>query len=227
MKNASDLQNKLGDQPFTKRPDQFGFVVPDLHQAIKDWLDQGVGPWFTLGPGRVDTEYLGNSSCPKLILAYCQVGAVQLELIQPLDGEATSYRDFLAAGRSGFQHCGFYIEPHEYERSIAQATASGAKVQQTLSFSGAHFAYFVMAAPIGSPMDRVQLGDVGLGKASAVRNSVTAGYEIGELIEFKTEIRALFAKVTEAATTWDGKSNPVRNLLGPVAEAGFEMQQLG
>ena len=65
---------------------QFGYVVPDLAQAIKGWIDQGVGPWFTVGPVVVtDYKYLERPSRPLLIFGFCQVGGVQLELIQPLD----------------------------------------------------------------------------------------------------------------------------------------------
>ena len=64
-----------------------------------------------------------------------------------------------------------------------------------------------------------RLEEVAPEKANAVRNSVAGGCEIGELIEFQPRIREMFAKVTQAAATWDGKAMPVRHLLGPVATA--------
>jgi hypothetical protein len=205
-----------------KSADQFGYVVPDLEQAIKGWIDQGVGPWFTAGPVVVtDNKYLERPSRPLLIFGFCQVGGVQLELIQPLDDEPSSYRAFLAAGRSGFQHCGFFVEPHDYQRSVAQAKACGATIQQMMSFSGAHFAYFFLPARVGSLMERIRLGEVAPEKANAVRNSVAGGCEIGELLEFQPRIREMFEKVTQAAATWDGKARPVCHLLGPVEEAAI------
>ena len=205
-----------------KKADQFGYVVPDLKQAIKGWIDRGVGPWFTVGPVVVtDYKYLERPSRPLLIFGFCQVGGVQLELIQPLDDAPSSYRAFLAAGRSGFQHCGFFVEPHDYQRSVARAEASGATIQQMMSFSGAHIVYFFLSARIGSPMDRIRLGEVASEKADAVRNSVAGGCEIGELLEFQPRIREMSAKVAQAAATWDGKARPVRHLLGPVAEAAI------
>ena len=204
-----------------KDADQFGYVVPDLEQAIKGWIDQGVGPWLTVGPVVVaDNKYLERPSRPLLIFGFCQVGGVQLELIQPLDDEPSSYRAFLAAGRSGFQHCGFCVEPHDYQRSVAQAKASGAAIQQRMSFSGAHFDYFFLSPRVGSPMERIRLGAVAPEKGNAVRNSVAGGCEIGELIEFQPRIREMFARVTQAAATWDGKAGP-SPLLGPVAEAAI------
>ena len=205
-----------------KSADQFGYVVPDLGQAIKRWIDQGVGPWLTVGPVVVtDNKYLERPSRPLIIFGFCQVGGVQLELIQPLDDEPSSWRAFLAAGRSGFQHCGFCVEPHDYQRSVARAKASGATSQQMMSFSGAHFPYFFLPARVGSPMERIRLGEVAPEKANAVRNSVAEGCEIGELIEFQPRIRENFAKIAQAAATWDGKARPVRQLLGPVAETAI------
>jgi Glyoxalase/Bleomycin resistance protein/Dioxygenase superfamily len=205
-----------------KSADQFGYVVPDLEQAIKGWIDQGVGPWFTAGPVVVtDYKYLERPSRPLLIFGFCQVGGVQLELIQPLDDEPSSYRAFLAAGRSGFHHCGFFVEPRDYQRSVAQAKASGAMIQQMMSFSGAHIAYFFLSARVGSPMERIRLGEVAPEKANAVRDSVAGGCEIGELLEFQPRTREMYAKVAQAAVTWDGKATPVRHLLGPVAEAAI------
>ena len=53
VENRMEHLSKLidADNPLLgKSADQFGYVVPDLEQAIKGWIDQGVGPWFTAGP---------------------------------------------------------------------------------------------------------------------------------------------------------------------------------
>jgi hypothetical protein len=155
------------------------------------------------------------------MFGFCQVGGVQLELIQPFDNEPSSWRAFLATGRSGLQHCGFCVEPRDYQRSVAQAKASGATIQQMLSFSGARFAYFSPPARVGSPIEQIRLGEVAPEKANAVRNSVAKGCEIVELIEFQPRIREMFAKVAQAAAAWDGKARPVRHLIGPVAKAAL------
>ena len=205
-----------------KAADQLGYVVPDLEQAMMGWIDRGVGPWLTVGPVVVtDNKYLERPSRPLLMFGFCQVGGVQLELIQPLDDEPSSWRAFLAAGWSGFHHCGFCVEPRDYQRSIARARASGATMLQMMSFSGARFAYFLPPGRVGSPIERMRLEEVAPEQANAVRASVAGGCAIGELIEFQPRIREMFATVTRAAATWDGKSRPVRHLLGPVAKAGI------
>ena len=51
-----------------KSADQLGYVVPDLEQAIKGWIDQGIGPWLTIGPVVVtDNKYLERPSRPLIM----------------------------------------------------------------------------------------------------------------------------------------------------------------
>jgi hypothetical protein len=202
--------------------DQFGYVVPDFEQAIRRWIAHGIGPWLTVGPVVVtDTVYLERPSRPLLMFGFCQVGGVQLELIQPLDDEPSSWRAFLAAGRSGLQHCGFCVQPHDYEWAVAQAKASSAPIHQMLSFSGARFAYVSLPARPLCSMEQIRLGEIAPQKADAVRNSIAQGCEIVELIEFQPRIRQMFAKVAQAAATWDGKTRPVRHLMEPAAVAAI------
>lgn len=62
--------------PFSRPPDQLGFVVPAIERTITEWLQQGVG--------------------------FYQASKLHPELIQPADDEASAYRDFVAgqAGRA-------------------------------------------------------------------------------------------------------------------------------
>ena len=116
---------------------------------------------------------------------------------------------------------GYRLIPAATTSSLARARASGATMLQMMSFSGARFAYFLPPGRVGSPMERIRLEEVAPEQANAVRASVAGGCKIGELIEFQPRIREMFATVTQAAATWDGKSRPVRHLLGPVAKAGI------
>jgi hypothetical protein len=66
------------------------------------------------------------------------------------------------------------------------------------------------------------------GKAEAVREWIRDSSDqicnVLELIEFTPDIRGLFARVTEAAATWDGTTNPVRHLVSPLESVAFEAQ---
>jgi hypothetical protein len=227
---AAYAQDKPDRQPFAQKVDQLGNVVPDLEQAMKWWLERGVGPWFTLGPALMEhNEYLGKPSSPGVIIALAQVGGVQLELIQPVDKEPSAYRDFLAAGKYGLEHCGFVVEKSKYENAVAQALAAGATMQEKASFLGSHFAYLFMP-PIDSLMERIELGDVSPQKADAIREWVRKSTDpvcnIGEVIESSDVMREVFAKVTQGAATWDGKTDPIRNILNPVERAGLDVHEL-
>lgn len=59
-------------------------------------------------------------------------------------------------------------------------------------------------------MERVRLGNVSPAKAEAVRNSVAAGCEIGELIPVSDMVADMFEKVRDGSANWDGKTDPPR-----------------
>jgi hypothetical protein len=224
-------QDKPDSQPFAKKVDQLGSVVPDLEAAIEWWLLRGVGPWYTLGPALLEhNEYLGKASSPGVVIALAQMGGVQIELIQPVDKRPSAYLDFLNAGNHGLQHCGFFADAAQYDNAVAQALASGAMMQETASFAGSRFAYLSMQR-IESPMDRVDLGDATPAKVAALREwiqkSTVPVCDIGEMIEHGEATQETFAKVSEAAATWDGKTDPVRNILNPAEQAGLETYELG
>ncbi len=187
-----------GRSPFSRPIDQLGFVVPDLEKAIRGWLELGVGPWFTMGGAVLEgSEYQGKVSVPKIDVALGQNGHLQLELIQPVNDESSSYRDFLSAGHQGIQHFGLIVE--DFERAIAAAEAEGRKVLQKGSWSGVHFVYYEMTELIGSPIELIELNDTS---------------------------RQMFAKIREAADAWDGKTDPVRHLLSPVMRVGYKLETM-
>ena len=60
------------------------------------------------------------------------------------DERPSAYRDFLAAGREGFQHVSSWLTRPEYDETMARALASGAGVahEGSIAPSGVRFAYF-------------------------------------------------------------------------------------
>jgi glyoxalase/bleomycin resistance protein/dioxygenase superfamily protein len=222
-------QDKSDSQPFANKVDQLGNVVPDLEPAIKWWLERGVGPWYTLGPGLLEhNEYLGKPSTPGVIIALAQVGGVQVELIQPVDNEPSAYRDFLAAGKYGLEHCGYYVGAPEYDKAVANALGTGATMQMSASFAGNPFAYLFMA-PV-APMNRIDPGDASPQKRDAIREWLEKSTDhvcsVGEVIPYSNMLRGMFTKVAEGAAAWDGKTEPVRNVLNPMERAGLSVYEL-
>jgi methylmalonyl-CoA/ethylmalonyl-CoA epimerase len=93
---------------------QIGIVVPDLDRAT-ELLGSlfGIGPFrFIDWPNRPDAKYWyrGEEQEIKIRQAFVQVGNLELEFIQPVEGERNAYRDFLEERGGGIHHVLFEVE---------------------------------------------------------------------------------------------------------------------
>lgn len=92
---------------------QVAIAVYDvLTVAANYWNILGIGPWDIYeweSPLVRDRKYYGKPAWAKERIGYAQVGAVQLELVQPIDGPSI-YRDFLEEHGEGIHHLQFQVE---------------------------------------------------------------------------------------------------------------------
>ena len=165
-------------------------MVRDLDAALQYWTEAlGVGPFFVLPKlSPEEFRYLGQPSPPPLIsIAFANSGDMQVELIQQHDDHPSAYRDFLEAGREGIQHVGAWLNPKDYDATLAGQLAAGVSVvhEGRIPGRGVRFAYFATEAPAG------------------------VMYEISDLIQPHTY--PLHQMIAVAAQEWDG-SDPVREL---------------
>jgi len=97
-----------------KRPVQIGIVVKDLDRATRLLTELfGIGPFrFIEWPNRPDSKYYfrGKEEQIKIRQAFTQVGPLELELIQPLEGEKNAYYEFLKEKGGGIHHILFDVE---------------------------------------------------------------------------------------------------------------------
>lgn len=97
-----------------KHPVQIGVVVPDLDQATRLLTSLfGIGPFrFIEWPNRPDSKYFfhGKEERIRIRQAFAQVGPLELELIQPLEGERNAYRQFLDERGGGIHHVLFDVD---------------------------------------------------------------------------------------------------------------------
>ena len=105
---------------------QLGFVVRDLDAAVAHWTQvRGVGPFLFLdkGTGRPPNPSLfrGEPTVVELRLAFGFLGAVQIELIEQVNDAPSPYREFLAQGREGLQHLGYWVHDHAEARRRVEA----------------------------------------------------------------------------------------------------------
>jgi catechol 2,3-dioxygenase-like lactoylglutathione lyase family enzyme len=88
---------------------QLGFVVRDTDETAR-YYEQvfGLGPWTIMDGETEDCTNRGEPVTIRGKIGIAQVGAVQLELIQILDGESI-HSEFLQERGEGLHHIGFYV----------------------------------------------------------------------------------------------------------------------
>jgi hypothetical protein len=163
---------------------QNGYVVRDLDHAIQQWINAGVGPWFTLRNTEQSAMFFrGERSDPVLSIAWSNSGDLQIELIQPHGDRPSVYREFLDAGHEGIHHVAFWAE--DFDEVMEHAARAGWTVVQSGDGGGtARFAYL----------------DLGVGGT------------IVEIMELTAGTRGMNDQIRDAADQWDG-TDPVRSLF--------------
>jgi hypothetical protein len=106
-----------GLHPILGPATQLGFVVRDVEAAMRHWIEVfGVGPFICMERGTSQpapvTRMRGQPVVVELKLAFGFMGEVQIELIEQRNDAPSPYREFLAAGREGLQHLGFWSHDH-------------------------------------------------------------------------------------------------------------------
>lgn len=97
-----------------KRPVQVGIVVANL-EAATTTLETlfGAGPFrFIEWPNRPESKYWfrGEEQPIKIRQAFVQIGPLELEFIQPIEGEKNAYRQFLDEKGGGIHHMLFEVD---------------------------------------------------------------------------------------------------------------------
>ena len=96
-----------------KEINQIGIAVWDVQKVAENyWNILGIGPWDIYeweAPLTYDRTYHGKPSWAREKIALAQVGAVQLELCQPVDGDSV-YHGFLTKHGEGLHHLNFAVD---------------------------------------------------------------------------------------------------------------------
>jgi catechol 2,3-dioxygenase-like lactoylglutathione lyase family enzyme len=114
---------------------QVALVVHDLEQVAKNyWTILGIGPWAIYeweAPLVYDRTYHGQRAWARERIALAQVGAVQLELVQPVEGPSI-YRDWLEAHGEGLHHMNFLVD--DVDQTVAALAEIGVPTMQSGRF---------------------------------------------------------------------------------------------
>lgn len=174
---------------------QLGYVVPDVHAAMRHWIEgPGIGPFYYIDDATVTgNTFRGSPSpCPRVSIGLAQHGPVQIELIQQHDEAPSAFRPFIEAVGEGLHHVAYWTE--HYDDLLAHALSRGyVEIQSGLSGRG-------------RPDDRFAYLESGAHHGSLI-----------EVSERGAEKRALFDAIARAAEGWDG-SDPVRDVATLRAE---------
>lgn len=112
--------------PFSKLT-QIGIIVKDMDTTIEKLSALGIGPFEhrSVPPGAKEW-YRDKPMNATFKIAAVNVGGVELEFIQPLEGESP-HRAFLDEKGEGIQHLAFAVE--NLEEDINNLKEKGASVQ--------------------------------------------------------------------------------------------------
>jgi methylmalonyl-CoA/ethylmalonyl-CoA epimerase len=149
--------NTAGKSTFT-RLIHVGVVVRDMKKAIERLSVLGIGPFKPriLSPDARET-YRGKPFIPsqRVVIQITQIGNVELELIQPIEGESP-HQEFLEQRGEGIQHLGFMVD--SLEEDVKRLTAAGSSILLTSQFKGGGGVAYLDLDAAGLIVELVQPG---------------------------------------------------------------------
>ncbi len=120
---------------------QIGVIVRDMDEAVKFYESLGIGPFESpKGPAPIfDREVYGKPAPDvKNRISTAQMGAVQLELVQPVSGKSLQM-EFLEKHGEGVNHLAFLVE--DLEGEVAALVQKGLRVISSGKTARSTFAY--------------------------------------------------------------------------------------
>lgn len=141
----------------SKRFCQVGLVVRDCEKSARSWAGiLGVAPpavMITDDANVSHIEYRGSTTPARAKLAFFELGALQLELIEPVDGPST-WRDFLEAKGEGVHHLAFAVDG--MDRVIDNLGQSGGTLEQRGDYTGGRYGYVDMNPTLGLVLELLE-----------------------------------------------------------------------
>lgn len=126
---------------------QICIVTRDLDAMVRRYADQlGIGPWWVneyRQPELTQTTYRGKPAQYSMRLALAWTGALNWEIIQPLEGQSI-YSDFLERNQEGIQHVGVLLSDlgMTWDECHANFRARGFEPIMEGHWKRVHFCYY-------------------------------------------------------------------------------------
>ena len=127
------MEENAKGSPFSKLI-QVGLVVRDMDKTIERLTSLGIGPFEPkiLPPERKEW-FRDKPLDANLKLTAAKMGDVELELVQPVEGESP-HKEFLDSKGEGIQHIAFAVS--DVEKEVAKLTKKGVSVLLRAKFPG-------------------------------------------------------------------------------------------
>lgn len=126
----------------TKTITQIGLIVRDIEATSQYYADffgvEKPQAFWTDPQDKAQTEYRGGPSPARALLAFFDMGSLQLELIQPDEGPST-WREHLDAHGEGVHHIAFVVEG--MKEKITLMEQRGMSLLQKGEYTGGRYAY--------------------------------------------------------------------------------------
>jgi hypothetical protein len=131
---------------------QVAIIVRDLHRTAEHYQELlGIGPWQVVSIDDSmfeESTYRGRPVKHRFDLALAMSGPMQIELIQPIEGE-TIYADFLREHGEGVHHLG-HIRVDDLDEAVRAFEQRGAAcIQSGCSQRGGGYAYMDTVGSLG------------------------------------------------------------------------------
>ena len=142
----------MADKPIFTEVLQVGLVVHDLEKTMQQYADiMGIGPWdiYMLdGNSLKDIEIYGKPQKLTMNVALCNIGNVQVELIEP--GEHGGiYTEHLEQHGEGLHHIACAVD--DFDETISRLAEAGIGIlMRGVTSDGMGFAYMDSAKAIGT-----------------------------------------------------------------------------
>jgi methylmalonyl-CoA/ethylmalonyl-CoA epimerase len=119
--------------PFSKVI-QIGIVVKDMDKTVERLTSLGIGPFeeMVLPPDR-EEWFRDKRMYADFRIYKAMIGDVEIELIQPLDGDSP-HKEFLNSKGEGIQHIGCAVE--DVQKETDKLTKQGVEVLLRAKFPG-------------------------------------------------------------------------------------------
>lgn len=138
---------------------QIGIVVKNLQKAMENyWKTLGIGPWriFTFQPPAFEEPMIrGKPMNYSMKIALAQIGSLQIELIEPLEGSSI-YKEFLRQRGEGLHH--MQSRPKDLNETLESFKKSGVNVLMSGKFGEGAFYYMDSEPVLGIIFEVVKRG---------------------------------------------------------------------